>query len=108
MNVKIVVHVGINLLKTLHTENTSHDISQPEILERDGSYQAQASSFKQQASSYRVSNFKQQASSPEQQASSFKPQATSSVIREPWNMDTEEVLGDKGPRAFIMIKELLG
>jgi hypothetical protein len=52
MNARIVVHVGINLLKTLHTENTNHDISQPKVLEGDGSYQAQASSFKRQASSH--------------------------------------------------------
>ena len=72
-----------------------------------------ASSFKRQASSFKAFeptwlSIKRQASSPKQQASSFKPEAASSVILDPWNMDIGEVLGDKGPRAFIMIKELLG
>ena len=54
---------------------------------------------------------KHQASSVKPQApeaSSDKPEAASSLIREPWNMDIGEVLGDKGPRVFIMIKELVG
>tara|TARA_R110002110_G_scaffold53254_1_gene153996 strand:+ start:41 stop:478 length:438 start_codon:yes stop_codon:yes gene_type:complete len=37
------------------------------------------------------------------QASSFKPRVASSLTREPWNMDIGEVLGDKGPRVFIII-----
>ena len=49
-----------------------------------------------------------EATSPKQQASSFKPEATSSLILEPRYMDIGEVLGDKGPRVFIMIKVFLG
>ena len=37
-----------------------------------------------------------------------KPQAASSVILEPRYKNTEEVFLGKGPRAFTMIKVLLG
>ena len=42
------------------------------------------------------------------QASSVKPQAASSDILEPRYKNTEEVFLGKGPRAFTMIKVLLG
>ena len=48
-------------------------------------------------------SIKPQAPSSKLQAPSVKPQAASSLILDPWNMDIGEVLGDKGPRVFIMI-----
>ena len=65
-----------------------------------------------QAASVKLSNQPVQASSGKrqalQQASSVKPQAASSLILEPRNMDIEEVLGGKGPRAFTMINVFSG
>ena len=68
----------------------------------------QASSSRRQAFEPTCSSIRRQASSPRQQASSVKPQAASSEIREPRNMDIEEVLGVQGPRVFAKIKVLCG
>ncbi len=43
---------------------------------------------------------------PGLKVSSSKPRVASSLTREPWNMDIEKVLEDKGPRVFVMINVL--